>query len=426
METTLDSAELRRVTRQTLLPSFGLAGQEALQAAHVLVIGAGGLGCPVMQALASTGVGAITVIDDDTVDITNIHRQILFDAADVGRPKAATAVAKLRAIQPGIRAEAIHARMTRANAVSLLDGVDVLIDGSDNFDTKFLAADAAEITGTPLVWGTVLRFRGDVGVWWSGPGVDLDRDTRGVGLRDLFPAYPDPSNVPDCATAGVLGVTTSAVGTLMATETIKFLTGLNADPQLPLAQARATQVGNLMIYDALSAQVQHFHVPADPAREPVTDFVPAPHFPACAVPADAASSNTADTTHAADDLLGRIRNKSAIPLDVRELGEKAIRDLPTATANPGYHLPTSAWQGDGPSAATPPTGTTESTGTNPAVKLLRQIADVSDQTDVIVYCASGRRSQAFVDHFADPAAQLGISLHNLPGGANENGVDLRG
>ena len=149
----LPREELHRVARQTLLPGFGIAQQEALHGTHVFVIGAGGLGCPLMQQLAAAGVGEISVIDDDTVDLTNIHRQILFGAQDVGRSKVDVAAEKLDQLQPGIVVHAIHDRLTADNAVDYLRGVDILVDGSDTFATKFLAADAAENTGTPLVWG---------------------------------------------------------------------------------------------------------------------------------------------------------------------------------------------------------------------------------------------------------------------------------
>ena len=195
-----------------------------------------------MLALAATGIGTITVVDDDVVSLSNIHRQILFGAPDVGRKKVEVAAERLRKLQPDITVHAVDARLTEANIIDSLQGIDLLIDGSDTFQTKFLVADAAEITGTPLVWGSVLRYRGDVALWWSGPGAPSD----GVGMRDLYPAQPDPDSVPDCATAGVLGVTTSVVGGLMATEVVKFLTDVGE-----------TRIGRLHMYDALTASVRH-------------------------------------------------------------------------------------------------------------------------------------------------------------------------
>ena len=250
------------------LPGFGPEQHEALHRAKVLVIGAGGLGCPIMQTLAATGVGHISLIDDDVVDLTNIHRQILFGASDVGRKKIEVAAERLQELQPGIRVDTIEGRMDASNATDLLDGVDVLIDGSDTFSTKFLAADAAEITGTPLVWGSVLRYRGDVALWWTGPGAP----ETGAGMRDLYPEQPDADSVPDCATAGVLGVTTSVVGGLMSTEVVKFLTGVGDSTP-----------GKLHIYDALTASIRQFTVTRDPGRPLVTKVAP-DYGEVCTVP----------------------------------------------------------------------------------------------------------------------------------------------
>ena len=347
------------------LPGFGPEQQAALHAAHVLVIGAGGLGCPIMQTLAATGVGKISLIDDDTVDLTNIHRQILFGADDVGRKKTEVAAERLKALQPDIEVTIIDGRMTADNAVGLLEGIDVLIDGSDTFATKFLAADAAEITGTPLVWGSVLRYRGDVALWWSGPGAPED----GVGLRDLYPEQPDADSVPDCATAGVLGVTTSVVGGLMATEVIKFLTGVGQ-----------SEVGKLMMYDALETRISTFSVTHDPARA-LTTSLRASYGEVCAVP------------DGAPELLAQLEAGKVIPLDVREPHEKAIEDLPV----PGHLLPTSDLE------------------IQP--RLAADFLDsVEEGSRVLVYCASGIRSQWFVDTFEPLAKERGIELVNFPGG----------
>jgi len=249
------------------LPGFGPEQQERLHNSHVLVIGAGGLGCPIMQTLAATGVGHITVWDDDTVDLTNIHRQILFGAQDVGRRKVDVAAERLRALQPDIQVTAVNDRLTPDNFLEALEGIDLLIDGSDTFATKFLAADAAEITGTPLMWGSVLRYRGDIALWWSGPGAPA----HGVGLRDLYPTQPDADSVPDCATAGVLGVTTSVVGSLMSTEAVKFLAGIGD-----------VHVGRLHMYDALTTTMRQFTVARDPAR-PLASTL-GTYIDACAAP----------------------------------------------------------------------------------------------------------------------------------------------
>ncbi|MDL0403041.1 ThiF family adenylyltransferase [Corynebacterium lehmanniae] len=357
--------ELKRTARQMNLPGFGPEQQERLHRAHVLVIGAGGLGCPVMQTLAATGVGRITVWDDDTVDLTNIHRQILFGADDLGRRKVDVAAKRLRDIQPGIEVTAVNDRLTPDNFLEALDGVDLLIDGSDTFATKFLAADAAEITGTPLMWGSVLRYRGDIALWHSGPGAPAD----GVGLRDLYPTQPDADSVPDCATAGVLGVTTSVVGSLMSTEAVKFLTGIGE-----------VHVGRLHMYDALSTRLRRFTVAHDPARPLATRL--STYTDACAVPSSEGQS-----------LYDALTAHHLPSLDVREPHEKAIADLPA----PGLNLPLSEVERD-PDAAR------------------RALSAFSPGDEVVVYCAGGVRSEKFVAEHAELASTLGISLTSLPGG----------
>lgn len=366
----LPAAELRRTARQMNLPGFGPEQQKALHNARVLVIGAGGLGCPVLQSLAATGVGHLTVVDDDTVSVSNIHRQVLFGASDVGKKKIEVAAQRLTQLQPGIELTLVDARFSADNALELLDGIDVLVDGSDTFSTKFLAADAAEITGVPLVWGSVLRYRGDVAVWWSGPGAP----DGGAGLRDLYPAQPDPSSVPDCATAGVLGVTTGVVGGLMATEVVKLLTGLG-EPG----------VGTLRVYDALNASLRAFRVRRDPRRELVKRFGKYFEPASCAAPSP---------------LAGKLARGEALGLDVREAHEKAVTDVPGAT----YHLPTSVWEDDSGAAR-------------------ELIAALPTGAEVVVYCASGVRSARFVERFKGVAAERGVSLESLPGGANRYGID---
>ena len=363
----LPERELKRTARQMNLPGFGPEQQQRLYDAHVLVIGAGGLGCPVMQTLAATGVGRITVWDDDTVDLTNIHRQILFGADDVGRRKVDVAAERLRALQPGIQVTAVNDRLTPDNFIEALDGIDLLIDGSDTFATKFMAADAAEITGTPLLWGSVLRYRGDIALWHSGPGAPAD----GVGLRDLYPTQPDADSVPDCATAGVLGVTTSVVGSLMSTEAVKFLAGIGE-----------IQVGRLHMYDALSATIRRFTVTRDPARELATHL--GTYTEACTV-------NTVSTE--GQELFDALTAHHLPSLDVREPHEKAIADLPVS----GINLPLSEVEQDPESVS-------------------RALEQFSPGDEVVVYCARGVRSDRFVSEYRALAETLGISLQSLPGG----------
>lgn len=363
----LPENELRRIARQLNLPGFGMAQARRLADARILVVGAGGLGCPAMQSLAAVGLGRILLYDDDVVDLTNIHRQILFGVDDVGRRKVDAAADRLRQIQPGIEIEAVHERLTPENIVPALAGVDMVLDGSDTFATKYLVADAAEITGTPLIWGTVLRYTGQVALWHSGPGVD-----GGVNLRDFFPTQPAADSTPDCATAGVLGVTTSVVGNLMATEAIKHLTGLSES--VP---------GRVYSYDALGASLRSFTVRADPARTPVTELEEFYGAGACAV------TPAAESDPAAERLLRLVREGRARALDVREPHEKLLADLP---AGADLHLPMSE------------------VSTQRVRALLGGVT-----APVVVYCASGRRSAEFIDAHAE---HVSAELLNLPGGVD--------
>lgn len=366
--TVLSPEELRRTARQLALPGFGITQQEQLHNAHVLVIGAGGLGCPAMQSLASAGVGTITVIDDDVVDISNIHRQILFGAQDVGHSKVEVAAQRLQQLQPGIKVNPLHERITTANAVELLQDVDLVLDGSDSFSTKYLVADAAEITSTPLVWATVLRFHGEVALFHSG------QKLRGVGLRDVFPIQPGADFVPDCATAGVLGATTATIGALMATHAIGVLTG--RDDVTP---------GMLLSYDAFPAGMRSFNISADPARPLVKELAENYGDPTCAVN----SATTADQEEA-QRLLNAVQAGNMCALDIREPHEVVLKDLPHDI--PTIKLPLS-------------TITSEA-------ELKEQLAGI--EQDIVVYCASSKRSADFVRTYA----HLEHQLFSLPGGVN--------
>lgn len=249
----LSKNELARTARQRLLPGFGDAAQERLHAAHVLVVGAGGLGCPALQQLAAAGIGHITLIDSDTVDVSNLHRQVLFGVGDVGKPKAEVAAARVRKLAPELQISALNARLSSATVVDLCAKVDLVLDGSDTFDTKYLVADACEITSTPLVWGTVLRYGGQSALWFSGKDCV---DGRGVGLRDLFPEPPTGESL-ECSTAGVLGATTSVIAGLMATAALGWLGKLPHHEEL---------VGRVTSYEALPGSFHTLKAGPDPER----------------------------------------------------------------------------------------------------------------------------------------------------------------
>ncbi|MDO5097955.1 MAG: ThiF family adenylyltransferase [Corynebacterium sp.] len=233
------TAEFERTRRQRQLPNFD---QDAVAGGTVMVIGAGGLGCPALQALAAAGVGKITIVDDDLVSLSNLHRQILFGVSDIGQPKVDVAARQLRQLQPGIVVSTCDRRITADNALSLIDGHDLVLDCTDTFAAKYLIADACEILEIPLVWGTVLGFSASMSVFRTGV----------VHLRDVFPTIPETTQT--CATAGVLGATTAVVGSLMATEALKLLSSL------------PTCIGTIVTYDARTTTMKNFKVRRDPAR----------------------------------------------------------------------------------------------------------------------------------------------------------------
>ncbi|WP_423463275.1 ThiF family adenylyltransferase [Promicromonospora sp. MS192] len=228
----LGPAERRRAARHLLLDGFGVAAQERLAAARVVVVGAGGLGSPVLQYLAAAGVGTLGVIDDDAVETSNLQRQVLHTAADVGRAKTDSAADALRALAPEVRVIAHRDRLTRENAASTLAGYHLVVDGSDTFETRYAVSDAAAALGLPVVWGTVLGWDGQVSVFWSAAP-----DGRAITYPDVF--GPQPPEGESCATVGVLSPACGVVGSTMAVEAVKVLTG-TGDPAL----------GRLLAYDA--------------------------------------------------------------------------------------------------------------------------------------------------------------------------------
>lgn len=237
----LTADEIERYARHIVLPEIGGAGQQRLKQARVLVIGAGGLGAPVLEYLAAAGVGTLGVVDDDTVSLSNLQRQVIHGTDTVGMLKTHSAKATIARINPNTTVEAHTIRLTPDNAAALVARYDVVVDGSDNFETRYTVADACANEGKPLVHAAVGRFDGSVTV--LKPFED-DKDGKpNPSYRDLFPEAPPPGLVPSCAEAGVLGALTGVVGTLQAMEAIKLITGIGE----PL-------VGRLLLYDALAAR----------------------------------------------------------------------------------------------------------------------------------------------------------------------------
>lgn len=239
----LSPQEIDRYRRHIVLAEIGGSGQQKLKAANVLMIGAGGLGAPVIQYLAAAGIGHIGVADDDTVSLSNLQRQVIHDTAGLGTPKIESAEAAVARLNPHVRFSGVAERLTAENASRLLAGYDLLVDGSDNFDTRYAAADAAEAARIPLVTGAVGRFDGSLTVLKPYEAVADGR--LNPGYRDLFPSAPPPGVVPACAEAGVVGALTGVIGTLMAMEVIKLVTGAGE----PL-------VGRLLLYDGLAARFE--------------------------------------------------------------------------------------------------------------------------------------------------------------------------
>lgn len=249
----LTEAQIRRYARHILLNEVGGSGQQRLLASSVLVVGAGGLGSPLLLYLAAAGVGRIGIIDDDRVDLTNLQRQIAHGTGDVGRPKVESARDAIAALNPDVVVTTHAQRLDAGNALDLVAAYDVVADGSDNFPTRFLLNDACYFARRPLVSGAILRFDGQVATFKAYQR-GADGREHGPCYRCLFPAPPPPGEVPSCAEAGVLGAFCGVVGSLQATEVIKELLGIGESLS-----------GHLLLIDALAARIRRIRVPRDPA-----------------------------------------------------------------------------------------------------------------------------------------------------------------
>lgn len=231
----LNATEMKRYARHLAIPGFGPEGQKRLKRSRALVIGAGGLGSPVLLYLAAAGVGHLTIVDFDRVELSNLQRQVLFTEADLGKPKAETAADRLRRLNPQIEIRPVVAPFSRENARELIRQADLVIDGTDNFPTRYLSNDACVLEGKPLIYGSIYRFEGQVSVF----NLARKDGSRGPNYRDLFPTPPPPELVPDCAEGGVLGVLPGIIGSMQANEAIKVL-----------AQVGEPLDGKLYLFDA--------------------------------------------------------------------------------------------------------------------------------------------------------------------------------
>ena len=302
----LSPEQFDRYRRHLTLPEIGLEGQQALLSARVLLIGAGGLGCPLAQYLTAAGIGTLGLVDFDTVDASNLHRQVLYGTADVGRPKTEVAAERIAAMNPDVRVERHDVRLTSDNALSILAEYDVVVDGTDNFPTRYLTNDACVLLGRPNVHGSIFRFDGQATVF----------DARhGPCYRCLYPEPPPPGAVPSCAEGGVLGVLPGLIALVQATETVKIVTGAG-DPLH----------GRLLQYDALRMEFQEFRVKKDPAcpvcgpQPTITELIDYEGF--CGVPGAPREAAIAEVSAA--ELHGRReRGEDLLLLDVREPDEYA-------------------------------------------------------------------------------------------------------
>lgn len=318
MTADLNPAELLRYSRHLMLPEVGLEGQRKLKAASVLVVGTGGLGSPIALYLAAAGVGRLGLVDDDVVDVSNLQRQILHSSAATGRPKVESARTRLADLNPEIEIVPYHTRLTSQNAMDIAAAYDIIVDGTDNFPTRYLLNDLCVLTGKPYIYGSIYRFDGQVSVF----------DARsGPCYRCLFPAPPPPHLAPTCADGGVLGILPGTIGSLQATETIKLILGAGS----PL-------IGKLLLYDALDLSFQQVSLRKNPrckvcsAEPEITGLIDYEDF--CHIkPADPAAQAALEVTPA--ELAARLAGANPPRLiDVREPVEQQVSTIAGAELIP--------------------------------------------------------------------------------------------
>jgi len=327
--------DLKRYHRQIILSEIGMEGQQKLNAAKVIVIGAGGLGCPILQYLVAAGVGTIGIVDDDKVDLSNLHRQILFTADDAGRNKAETAAEKLKALNPDVKFLVFPFRLMAENAASTLAAFDIIVDGSDNFETRYLVNDTCVALNKPLVFGSIFGFEGQLSVF---------NYQNGPTYRCVF---PEPGDAPNCAVNGVLGVLPGIIGTYMANETLKLILGIGQ-----------TLSGRLLVMNVLENSFNTFKIKR---------VVP--------LSGAAFSTNAVAKTHLNNEpehiskqqleTILEANDESFLLIDVREPNEYEADNLG------GINIPLS--------------------------EITDELSSLSPERSIILYCNSGRRSKAAFD-----------------------------
>ena len=343
----LSAQEVARYSRHLIMPEVGMDGQLKLKAASVLCIGAGGLGSPVAMYLAAAGVGRIGIVDFDVVDHSNLQRQVIHGTPDVGRPKLDSARDRLYAINPEVLVETHDLALSSENALQLLADYDIIVDGTDNFPTRYLVNDACVLLGKPNVYGSIFRFEGQASVFAT---------KGGPCYRCLYPEPPPPGLVPSCAEGGVLGVLPGVVGTIQATEAVKLIIGVGE----PL-------VNRFMIYDALRMRFRELKLRRDPEcpvcgdNPTVTELIDYDQF--CGItPATSAAEPTTDSDTTVEELKTLLdQNDGVFILDVREPQEFQICRIPTSTLIPLGDLP-------------------------------QRLVELEGRDEMVVHCKSGARS----------------------------------
>ena len=361
-ELTVD--EVRRYSRHLIIPDVGMSGQKRLKNAKVLVIGAGGLGSPALLYLAAAGVGTIGIAEFDEVDESNLQRQIIHGQSDIGRPKAESARDSIREANPLVEVVLHPERLDNDNVLQVFTGYDLIVDGTDNFATRYMVNDAAYFLKIPYVWGSIYRFDGQASVFWPHAEHEDGTEAEAPCYRCLYPEPPPPGMVPSCAEGGVLGVLCASIGSIQVNEAIKLLTGIGE----PL-------VGKLMIYDALEMEYRKLRVRKDPncalcgENPSVTELIDYDAF--CGAisteAADAAAGSTISVTQLEHMLKEREEgSRDFVLVDVREPNEYEINRIPGSVLIPkGDFLNGSA---------------------------LDQLPGVDSGTQIVMHCKSGVRS----------------------------------
>ena len=341
----LTAEESERYSRHIILPEIGVLGQRRLKNARVLVVGAGGIGSPVLLYLAAAGVGTLGVIDDDIVELSNLQRQVIHGVADVGSSKLNSARAAVAALNPLVTVRLHDTRLNAANALEIFAGYDLVVDGSDNFATRYLVSDAAEILGLPHIWGALDRFEGQVSVFW---------EQYGPSYRDLYPEAPSSGSALSCSEGGVLGLLCAAIGGVMAADAVKVITGIGR-----------TLLGRVLLFNALASSWREITVARDPARKPITELVDYERLCAVAAPRDAGDDSAITVPMLRDRLAARDAGRQDFDLiDVREPAEYALGRIPGSRLVPQGRILSG-----------------------------EALRELSHNRDIILYCQAGTRSQ---------------------------------